>query len=123
MNPQTPFVPSDIADRLVREDDEEARKRGALAVALQLDHSMSFVSLATGCALIGGATAFSFGSWTPVIIAVAFAALMYYTLFVSTARQVAQAGIQPELQAAYKRLYYSDAGFKNQVDALRAKNK
>jgi len=48
---------------------------------------------------------------------------MYYRLFVSTARDVARAGILPELQAAYKRLYYSDAEFKVQVDQLRASQK
>ena len=39
------------------------------------------------------------------------------------AREVAQAGILQEFQAAYKRLYYSDADFKKQVDDFRASKK
>ena len=123
MNQPPPFVPSNVADRLVREAGVEERRRGSLLVALQLDHSMTFVMVALVCGVVGGAVALWHSSWTPAIVAVVFATFMYYKLFVSTAREVAQAGILPELQAAYKRLYYSDADFKKQVDDLRASKK
>ena len=123
MKQTPPFISSDIADRLVQEDDTDARARGATIVALQLDHSMAFVSVLVVSMVVGGSSALWLNSWTAVIVAVVFVAFMYYRLFISTAREVAQAGILPELQAAYKRLYYADAGFKKQVDDLRVNNK
>jgi len=123
MHHQPPFISPDVADRLVREDDAEARNRGALVVALQLDHSSAFVLVAVVCIAVGAIAAWWLSSWVPALVAGAVAAFMYYRLFVSTARDVARAGILPELQAAYKRLYYSDAEFKVQVDQLRASQK
>ncbi len=94
-----------------------------MVVALQLDHSNAFVQVLVGSMAIGGGFALSLHSWSPVIYAIVFVAFMYYRLFISTGREVAKAGILPELQAGYKRLYYLDANFKKQVDDLRAKEK
>lgn len=123
MNQTPPFIPSDVADRLIQEDDAEARARGAMVVALQLDHSIAFVQVLVGSMVVGGGSALWLHSWNAVIYAVVFVAFIYYRLFISTGREVAKAGILPELQAAYKRLYYVDATFKKQVDDLRANNK
>ncbi len=94
-----------------------------MVVALQLDHSMAFVSVALVSVVVGAGSALWLNSWVPVIVVAVFMAFVYYKLFVSAAREVEKAGILPELQAAYKRLYYADAGFKKQVDDLRASNK
>lgn len=94
-----------------------------MVVALQLDHSIAFVQMLVGSMVVGGGFALWLHSWNAVIYAVVFVAFIYYRLFISTGRKVAKAGILPELQAAYKRLYYVDATFKKQVDDLRANNK
>ena len=123
MNIQQPFVKPDIADRIVSEDDAGTRHRGALVVALQLDNSAAFASLAVWSSIIGGGLALWLHSWTPVLVVVAFLAFMFYKLIFATSREVSRTGILPEYQAAYKRLYYSDASFKKQVDDLRANQK
>ena len=118
-----PFVSSNVADSIVAENDAVARARGALVVALQLNHSMAFGALALVCVVLGGGIALWLSSWTPIIVTTLVLAGMFYKLFISTAREIARTGIQQEFQAAYKRLYYSDPSFKKQVDDLRAGNK
>ena len=117
------YVRPEIADRVIAGDDEVMRLRGARIVALQLNQSAVFSRFARILAVIACSLALWLHSWLPVIVTALVLVALYYRLIVSASHFVTRSGTLPEYQIAYKRLYYKDTAFKQQVDDLRARNK
>lgn len=114
-----PFVPPEQADRAVATEGAESRRRGVLVVVMQLNNSTSFSLMFWPSCAIGIIASLWFKSWVPISIAVLFLLIMYIALIPLQARRVAKTGVLPEYQAAYKRPYYKDPQFKQQVDAVK----
>lgn len=113
-----PYVSREVADKVVSIESDDDRRRGAVIVAMQLHYSTVFASLFWWLVIIGVGATIWLHSWWPVAVVVALLALIYIVLFPLTSYRISRYGVLPEYQAAYKRLYYSDPGFKAQVDAV-----
>ena len=113
-----PYVSREEADRAVATDDEAARKKGMLVVAMQLDNSAIFSRFFWQLAIIGVGISIWLQSWIPIIVVVLLLVIAFTALIPLAAHRVAKTGMLPEYQAAYKRLYYKDQEFKQQVDAV-----
>jgi len=116
------FVEPHIADQVIAGDDATQRANGALIVNLQLSNSAAFAAAFWIAVVLSGGAALLLRSWMPFAVAGLLLAALYFKLIFLMSRQVMREGVLPEYQAAYKRLYYSDAAFKKQVDDLRGRS-
>jgi hypothetical protein len=116
-----PFVPPDIADRMVSNDDIGARAQGAKVVAIQIRNSLIFSRWLWFIAVVSVGSAVWLRWWIPIVFGVVFLALKYFNLIFMMSLRVTRSGMLPEYQGAYKRLYYRDLQFKSEVDQLLAR--
>ena len=116
-----PYISNEIADQNISSESADNRRRGAAIVALQLQNSRIFSSLFWWTVIIDAAISIWLRSWWPSMICVALLALIYSAIFPLNAFRISRYGVLPEYQAAYKRLYYRDSEFKQQVDAIQRK--